>query len=66
MKRTLLLLLAISIAACATGTDPAVTASAIDDFQPDARPTAKTMVYECDDAEFITGTVFEVDGGRTV
>ncbi|MBT7719078.1 MAG: MliC family protein [Halioglobus sp.] len=54
MKRTLLLLLAISIAACATGTDPAVTASAIDDFQPDARPTAKTMVYECDDAEFIT------------
>lgn len=44
----------LSITACASGTDNTAPTGDASNFQPDARPMGKTMVYECGDIEFIT------------
>lgn len=51
LKTIFILLASISMTACAgqSGDD-----SPQGDFQPDTRPMAKTLVYECDGADFVT------------
>jgi len=53
MRFVFTVLLLSSLAACAghAGQQPASPGS---DFMPDSRPVARTMVYECDDIDFVT------------
>lgn len=52
MNKLTALSLLFCLCACA-GSETQSTAPAAEDFQPDSRPMAKTLVYECSGIEFI-------------
>jgi putative lipoprotein len=52
--RSLLCSLSLALAGCSTAATDSAAPSDTSDFQPDSRPLATTLVYECTGLEFVT------------